>query len=148
MRGVSTAMRVATVDASQQAVWELIADPHHHPRWWPGVDRVEGVAEDRFTHVLKTKRGRSVRADFVIAERRPPWVTAWRQELAGTPFARVLSESVIQLNLEPEGGAATRVTIVHQQKLRGYSRTGGVMLRRATDERLDEALAGLARIVT
>lgn len=146
MRGFSTAMREAMIDAPQQAVWELIADSHHHPRWWPGVERVEGVEDDRFTHVLRTKRGRSVRADFVIAEQRPPWVSAWRQELEGTPFARVLSESVIQLNLEPEGDR-TKVIITHRQKLRGYSRTGGLMLRRATAGRLDEALEGLRRVV-
>jgi hypothetical protein len=38
------------------------------------------------------------------------------------------------------------VTISQQQKLRGYSRTGGILLRRATDSKLDEALEGLARI--
>ena len=146
MRSISTATRSALITAPQAQLWELIADPHHHPRWWPGVERVEGVDEDRFTHVLKTKRGRPVRADFVFIERREPWVSAWRQELAGTPFARVLSESVIQLNLEPRGQTTT-VTITHQQKLRGYSRTGGLMLRRATDSRLEEALEALARLV-
>jgi uncharacterized protein YndB with AHSA1/START domain len=143
---MANAKRTRRLTASQTELWELIADPHHLPRWWPGVERVEGVTEGRFTHVLKTKRGRPVRVDFVIAESRPPWVSAWRQELAGTPFARVLSESVIQLNLEPEGEATT-VTIAHQQKLRGYSRTGGLMLRRSTDDRLEEALQGLARLI-
>ena len=76
----------------------------------------------------------------------PPWTVAWEQELPGTPFARVLSESVIELTLEPSGDATT-VTIAHQQKLRGYSRTGGLMLRRATSSRLDEALDGLAELV-
>jgi uncharacterized protein YndB with AHSA1/START domain len=145
VRPFSTASQTAVISAPQTEVWELIADPHHHPRWWPGVDRVEGVEDDHFTHVLKTKRGRPVRADFVIVENNAPWVSAWRQELAGTPFARVLSESVIQLNLEPHGEATT-VTIVHQQKMRGYSRTGGLMVRRATDDRLDKALEGLARL--
>ena len=37
------------------------------------------------------------------------------------------------------------MTITQQQKLRGYSRTGGFMLRRATRSKLDEALDGLAR---
>jgi uncharacterized protein YndB with AHSA1/START domain len=147
VRPISTATQTALIGAPQAEVWELIADPHHHPRWWPGVDRVEGVEEGRFTHVLKTKRGRAVRADFVIVENRPPWVSAWQQQVAGTPFGRVLAESVIQLNLEPRG-EATAVTITHQQKLRGYSRTGGLMVRRATDSRLDEALRGLAGLLS
>ncbi len=36
------------------------------PRWWPGVGRMEGVEEDRFTQVFKTKKGRPVRADFRV----------------------------------------------------------------------------------
>lgn len=142
----STTVRRRAIAAPQPAVWELVSDPHHQPRWWPGVARVEGVSADRFTQVLTTKRGRPVRADFVIVELEAPWMTAWRQELAGTPFARVLHESVIQVNLEP-AAEATAVTIAHLQRLRGYSRTGGMMLRRATTSRLDEALDGLARLL-
>ncbi len=43
------------------------------PRWWPGVERVEGVEDDRFTQVFKTKRGRPVRADFRVLDSQPPW---------------------------------------------------------------------------
>ena len=141
-----TAASSRTIAAPQQALWELVSDPHHQPRWWPGVERVEAVAGDHFTQVLQTKRGRPVRADFRIVASEPPWMTAWDQQLAGTPFARVLQESTIQVNLEP-AGEATTVTIAHRQKLRGYSRTGGLMLRRATATRLDDALTGLATLV-
>ncbi len=58
----------------------------------------------------------------------------------------MLSASVIEVRLEP-APAGTEVTISQQQKLRGYSRTGGFMLRRATAAKLDEALDGLARIL-
>ena len=40
-----------------------------------------------------------------------------------------------------------QVTIAQLQKLRGYSRTGALMLRRATNKRLDEALDGLAGLL-
>ena len=135
-----------TLPASQQDLWEIVSDPHHMPRWWPGVDRMEGIEADRFTQVLKTKRGRPVRADFRVLRSEPPWGRAWAQEVAGTPFERVLSESVIEVRLEPARGG-TEVTIAQQQKLRGYSRTGGFLLRRATTSKLDEALDGLARII-
>ena len=135
-----------TLPASQQELWEIIGDPHHMPRWWPGVDRMEGVQSDRFTQVLKTKRGRPVRADFHVVRSEPPWTRAWAHDVAGTPFERVLSESVIEVRLEPAADG-TEVTITQQQKLRGYSRTGGFLLRRATGSRLDEALDGLARLV-
>src|SRR6201994_4600853 len=113
------------------------------PRWWPGVERMEGVEPDRFTQVFKTKRGRPVRADFRVVASEPPTTRAWEQEVAGTPFERVLSTSVIEVRLAP-AAQGTEVTISQQQKLRGYSRTGGFLMRRATASRLDEALDGLA----
>jgi uncharacterized protein YndB with AHSA1/START domain len=134
-----------TLPASQQELWEIVSDPHHMPRWWPGVDRMEGVEDERFTQVLKTKRGRPVRADFRVIRSEPPSAQSWAQEVAGTPFERVLSESVVEVRLEPAADG-TEVTIFQQQKLRGYSRTGGFLLRRATDSKLNEALDGLARL--
>jgi hypothetical protein len=58
----------------------------------------------------------------------------------------VLQASIIEVRVEPARDGTT-VTIEHEQKLRGYSRTGGFMLRRATRAKLDEALDGLERIV-
>ncbi len=142
---MTVAQRSRTLPASQQDLWEIVSDPHHMPRWWPGVDRMEGVEDDSFTQVLKTKRGRPVRADFRIVRSEPPSTRSWAQDVAGTPFERVLTESVVEVRLEPAAGG-TEVTISQQQKLRGYSRTGGLLLRRATDSKLDEALDGLARI--
>ena len=139
------AKRSRTLPAAPEELWELIADPHHLPRWWPGVERVEAVQDGRFTEVFKTKRGRPVRADFRVVASEAPTTRAWEQEVAGTPFERVLSASVIEMTLAPATGG-TEVTISHAQKLRGYSRTGGFLLRRATAARLDEALDGLARI--
>jgi uncharacterized protein YndB with AHSA1/START domain len=142
---MATASRTRVLPASQQQVWELIADPHHMPRWWPGVTRMEGVDEDRFTQVFKTKKGRPVRIDFRVLESDAPWARSWAQEIVGTPFERVLNESVIEVTLESVDGG-TEVTLSQHQKLRGYSRTGGLMLRRATRSKLDEALDGLASI--
>lgn len=139
------ARRSRTLPASPETLWELIADPHHMPRWWPGVDRMEGVEPDRFTQVFKTKKGRPVRADFRVLASDPPTARSWAQEVAGTPFERVLSSSVVEVRLAPVP-AGTEVTISQQQKLRGYSRTGGFLLRRATAAKLDEALDALSRI--
>ena len=98
---MSAAQRTRTLPASREALWELIADPHHMPRWWPGVERMEGVAPDRFTQVFKTKRGRPVRVDFRVLRSEAPATRAWEQEVAGTPFERVLSSSVIEVRLAP-----------------------------------------------
>jgi uncharacterized protein YndB with AHSA1/START domain len=142
---MAVARRTRTIQAAPQRVWEVLEDPHHMPRWWPGVTRMEGVEEDRWTQVFKTKRGRPVRMDFRLLASEPPWQRAWEQEIAGSPFERVLSESVTEVVLEPEG-SGTKVTIAQRQRLRGYSRTGGFMLRRATAKKLGEALEGLERI--
>ena len=115
------------------------------PRWWPGVERMESVSEDRFTQVFTTKKGRPVRLDFQVLVSEPPWRRCWSQEIDGTPFERVLTESITEIVLEPEP-PGTVVTIAQRQKLRGYSKTGGFMLRRATNTRLDGALEGLDRI--
>jgi hypothetical protein len=106
---------------------------------------MEGVGGDRFTAVFMTKRGRPVRMDFRLVASEAPWRRAWEQEIAGTPFERVLGESITEVVLEPDADG-TKVTIAQSQKLKGYSRTGGFLLRRATGAKLDEALDGLARI--
>ena len=148
-----TIRRSKTVPAPPERVWEVVADPHHMPRWWPQVKRMEGIEDDCFTQVLTTRKGRAVRMDFRLLASEPPGPggdppghRVWEQEIAGTPFERVLGAATTEILVEPEGGA-TRVTIALSQKLRGYSRTGGFLLRRATRGKLDEALDRLAEII-
>lgn len=144
------ARRTRVIEAPAEAIWAVIVDPHHFPRWWPGVVRVEGVHEDRFTQVFTTKKGRAVRMDFRLITADPPQDegparVSFEQEVLGTPFERVLNKSVTEVALEPDE-RGTRVTLAQRQKLRGHSRTGGLMLRRATGARLQEALEGLERV--
>jgi uncharacterized protein YndB with AHSA1/START domain len=123
----------------------VIADPSHLPRWWPGVQRMEGVGQDRWTEVFITKKGRPVRLDFRLLESDAPRRRCWGQEVVGTPFERVLRESITEVELEPVS-EGTRVTIAQRQKLRGYARTGAFLLRHATAAKLGEALDGLEHI--
>jgi carbon monoxide dehydrogenase subunit G len=148
---MASTRRTRTIKAPAERVWEVLQDPHHMPRWWPGVTRMESVEEERFTQVFKTKKGRPVRMDFQVVASEPPGAgysgsRVWSQEVEGSPFERVLTESVIEVVLEPEGDQ-TKVTIAQRQKLRGYSKTGGFLLKRATRSKLDEALDGLERVV-
>jgi uncharacterized protein YndB with AHSA1/START domain len=150
------AHRSRVINAAPADIWAVLEDPDHFPRWWPGVVRVEGVSERGWTHVHTTKKGRAVRIDYRLLDSEPPDPDAgtagrrsWEQEIPGTPFERVLNEAITEVVLEPsEAGdrTATRITIAQHQKLRGYSKTGGWMLRGATKKKLDEALEGLARI--
>jgi uncharacterized protein YndB with AHSA1/START domain len=136
--------RTRTLRASPEDVWEVVADPHHFPRWWPRVDRVEAVDDGRWTKVFTTRKGRPVRADFVLVDVQPPHVCAWRQEIEDSPFERVLGDSVTEVRIEPAPEGAS-VTIEQRQKLRGMARLGGLLVRRATGRVLDEALDGLER---
>jgi uncharacterized protein YndB with AHSA1/START domain len=138
--------RTRTMPASPEAVWRTIADPHHLPRWWPRVQRVEGVAGERFTEVLGTDKGRSVRADFSVLESRAPEVRRWRQDVEGTPFERLLRSAEIEVALAPDGAGGTRVTLTLRQRLRGVGALGGFMVGRANRRVADEALAALARL--
>ncbi|HTP19074.1 MAG TPA: SRPBCC family protein [Solirubrobacteraceae bacterium] len=145
---MSRAERTRRLSSTPAAVWEVIGDPFQMPRWWPGVTRVEGVDDEAFTLVFQTKRRRPVRMDFRVLVSEPDaGRRAWEQEVRGTPFERVLDQSVIEVLLAPSDDGGTQVTISQVQKLRGFSRTGGIMLRRATDKRLREALERLELIV-
>jgi carbon monoxide dehydrogenase subunit G len=142
---VPTTRRSRTVAAPQQAVWATASDPHHLPRWWPRVTRVEGVDARGFTEVLHTDKGRPVRADFRQQERRAPDLWRFSQDVEGTPFERILTASETVVRLEP-ASAGTRVTLELRQRLRGSARLGAFLVRRAARRQLDDALTRLAEL--
>jgi len=138
-----------TLAAPPQEVWGLISDPWHQARWWPRVSRMEGVRDGHFTQVMMSARGRPVRADFEILELDAPRLLRWGQELAGTPFERLLAQAETAIALEPaDGGAATAVTIELRQRLLGWSRLTPFLFKRAARRQLTEALAGLDALVS
>jgi uncharacterized protein YndB with AHSA1/START domain len=138
-----TTRRTRELQAPPDEVWRMVGDPYHLPRWWPKVERVEAVAGERFTELLRaSKSGRGVRADFRIVEKRKEQVLRFEQELSNTPFERVLSKAETEIAIE-RTGSGTTVAITLRQKLRGLSRLGGFLVRRATRRILDEALDGL-----
>jgi uncharacterized protein YndB with AHSA1/START domain len=148
---VPSAIRSRTIALPVAELWELIGDPHHLPRWWPRVDRVEDVDGEAFTEVMRTAKGKLVRADFrVLQSEATGHSVTWEQQLEGTPFARLLSEARTRVTLEAGSGpapAGTRVTIELHQRLTGFfPRFGGFMVSRAAIKTLDEALDGLERI--
>jgi uncharacterized protein YndB with AHSA1/START domain len=138
------------IAAPPQAVWELVANPHHMPRWWPLAVRVEDVREGAdgkgiaWTVVLKSDRGTTVRADFKQAHVQGRELFGWEQEVEGTPFARILKSASVEIEIRPDG-EGTRVALTSDEALRGLSRLGGSMIRTAARRRLDEALDGIER---
>jgi uncharacterized protein YndB with AHSA1/START domain len=160
---VPTARASRTIAAPADELWLLVRDPHHLPRWWPRVTRVEDVEGDAFTEVMRTRKGRLIRADFNVAQAdEQQRALRWSQRVEGTPFGRLLKSAETEVRLTPvdDGAAgtspdgprpssamATEVTIELRQSLTGFfPRFGGFMVRRAAAATLEQALDGLERI--
>ena len=135
--------RSRTVAATPEAVWRVVADPRSLARWWPRVERVKSVSGDGWTTVLRSERGRALRADWRL-EVSESGRRAWAQELEGTPFAKVLHHRRIEVRVSAAGDG-TKVELELSQRGRRMARFGSFMLRRAARKELDGALDGLSR---
>ena len=151
-------------------LWEMVRDPYHLARWWPRVERVEGVEGTFFTEVLRSASGKLVRADFEVVETDDREMRVrWAQQIAGTPFERVLAASETELTVRPRMGmnesASTEVTITLSQTPHGwftataagpprgspmlnglFARLGAPLMKRAAAKTVKEALDGLQRL--
>jgi uncharacterized protein YndB with AHSA1/START domain len=148
---VARVTRTRTVAVPVVEVWKLISDPYNLPRWWPRTTRVENVdrkgggRRSQWTKVLETAEGRGVRADFRCLSSAENERYVWEQELEGTPFERHLKASRVEVALKERGRAETAVSVSSVQTLRGLSRLGSPMMRRAQGAILEEALDGIER---
>jgi uncharacterized protein YndB with AHSA1/START domain len=142
--------RSRVIAAPRESVWAMVSDPHHLPRWWPRVRRVEDVREvqgkrrSQWTAVLATDRGGTIRADFRCVSSAENERYVWEQEIDGTPFERILKSATLGIHLTPSN-RGTGVQLASDERLRGLSRLGSPMMRRAMRQKLDEALQGLER---
>ena len=135
------------IEATPGAVWSIVSDPYHLPRWWPKTQRVENVSSGapkgrRWTQVLETKDGRGVRADYRCISAASDERYVFEQQLQGSPFEKILKSARTEITLAPDDGG-TEVTMRTEQRLRGLSRMGGFLMRRATGRMLNAALSGL-----
>jgi uncharacterized protein YndB with AHSA1/START domain len=147
---VARVTRTRTVEAPPREVWKLISDPYSLPRWWPRTMRVENVDDKgggrraRWTKVLGTAEGRGVRADFRCVSSAEAERYVWEQELAGTPFEKHLKALRVEIGLRERDGD-TEISLTEEQTLRGMSKLGSPLMRRARGDILDEALDGIER---
>ena len=105
------------------------------------------ASREAWTTVLSSPRGKSVRADYTLVESEPLRRRVWRQEVAETPFERILRESVTELLLEPDGSDLTEVRVTLRQRPRGFARLGLIQLRQAAVRQAEGALEGLEAMV-
>lgn len=141
-----TVARTRTMGVAPQRLWDVVADPERLPEWWPNVQRVEDASPSAWTTVLATGKGKSIRADYTLLEAEHPSRLSWRQEIEESPFERILTESVTELELEP-AQEGTLVRLTTRLRLRGLSKFGGLQFSRATRRQLDGALDGLQALV-
>ena len=132
--------------APPEEVWRLVSDPERLAAWWPRVTRVEEATPEAWTTVMSSAKGKAVRADFTRVEADAPRRLVWRQEVAESPFERILAESVTTIELEPAEQGATTVTLTLRHKGRGFARLGFIQLRRAAARQAVGALEGLGEL--
>jgi uncharacterized protein YndB with AHSA1/START domain len=145
--------RSRTIRAPRERIWEMVSDPHHLARWWPLAHRVEDVRADdepmRWTLALLSQSGTQVRADFSGGVEVEGSRFTWNQDVAGTPFERILKGATVAIDVAEEPGHTDRskVTVTLDERLRGLSRLGSPIMRAAARRRVDEALENLDRAV-
>ena len=145
--------RKRTIAAPMGEVWRLVSDPYNLPRWWPRTARVENVdrkgggRRSQWTKVLETSEGRGVRADFRCISAAENERYVWEQQLEGTPFERHLKALQVEIGMRQRDGG-TEVSISEEQSLKGMSKLGSPLMRRARGEALNQALDGIEEALT
>ena len=125
----------------------MLGDPHHLPRWWPRVSRVEAVEGDAFTEVLKGSSGKIVRADFKLLAREDLHRIVWSQQVEDTPFARVLKSAETEITLAGMSEGGERAELDEVSELEEVSERGEVGERDAGVElgELADVSAGVSQ---
>ena len=131
--------------AAPEAVWEVVSDPRRLARWWPRTERVKGITAKGWTTVLRSERGRAVRADWRLeqSERRcagrgPRSSTARRSRGCCASAAWRRGSSAL------DGGTQVRLEL-RQRRAGGQARAA--QMRRAAGRELDGALDGLEDVL-
>lgn len=144
--------RTRLVDASPEAVYDVISDPRRLEDWWPRVDRVEnidgGAGKDRtrWTNVLAADSGRRLRLDYRCTAASRPKRYMWEHELEGTMFEEHMKSQTTEILLEPEG-QGTEITVISINELRGSARIAGFSMKKSQRELIDTALDSLQEVL-
>ena len=135
--------RETVLAATPDEVWRVVGNPEQLGRWWPGVTRVEEATPEAWTTVLGSPRGKAVRADFTRLELIEGERLVWRQEVAGSPFERILASSLTTISLSSTKTGGTQVAIELDNRPRGWARFAPLQFRAAASRQLRGALDGL-----
>jgi uncharacterized protein YndB with AHSA1/START domain len=141
-----------TIPAAPDDIWALLDDPARLGEWLAFADRGEvlegdGVGRRQRMHGHWGRKRSEI--DQVVVEHDPPRRLAWRHEaerLDGKPAPRFAASTLFSMTLEPEGAAATRVTLRSRQEPASALRGLVIRLfgRREIATKLEESLDRLA----
>jgi uncharacterized protein YndB with AHSA1/START domain len=144
--------RERRIPAPVVRVWRIVAEAERLPEWYAragGVEVLEGVGLGRRQRLSSQWQGQDSEIDQVITAFEPERCLEWRHEaerLGGQPAPRFATETVVRIELEPQGPDATLVVLESRQQpadpdkeavMRGNSEYLGKMLEMSL-ERLEK----------
>lgn len=149
--------RERVIPASAEEIWVVVADVSRLPEWYSRARRaelLEGQGIGRRQRLIGEWRGQESEIDQVVTIFEPERRLEWRHEaerLGGKPAPRFAAETVLSIELEPEGSDRTRVLLTSRQRpaepekesaMRGNSEYLGQMFE-ASLERLDKLVGAI-----
>src|SRR4051794_27572634 len=141
-------VRRRRIAAPASALWSVITDPYHMPRWWPNTQRVENVSEGElpersWTQVLETRDGRGVRADYHCVASTEGERYVFEQTVEGTPFEKFVKRARTEIKLNSQDGE-TDVTMSLDRRVGGGSPLGAPLVGRGVGRTPDAGRSGPA----
>ena len=130
--------RRRVIDAPVESVWAVVSDPYHLPRWWPrhgtGRERArrDGQAQPVDRASSRPSRGAACAPTSAASARPPSERFVWEQDARRHAVRAHPAQRGHRDRPRRRGGGATDVRIESRQALRGLSRLGSPMMRRAT----------------
>lgn len=148
--------RARTISAPAFRVWEVVSEAERLPQWYAraaGIEVLEGAGLGRRQRVRSQWQGQDSEVDQLVTAFEPGRLLEWRHEaerLGGKPAPRFASETVVRIELEPQGSDTTRVVLESRQRpadrdkeqaMRANSEYLGKMLETSL-ERLEKLVKG------
>src|SRR5438270_10685093 len=114
--------RERSISAPVARVWEVVAEAERLPEWYAraaSVEVLEGAGLGRRQRLHSQWQGQDSEVDQLITIFEPEHLLEWRHEaerLGGQAAPRFALETVVRIELEPQGPDATRVVLESRQR--------------------------------
>jgi len=114
--------RERTIPAPAGRVWEVVSQAERLPEWYAraaSVEVLEGAGLGRRQRLHSQWQGQESQVDQLVTVFEPRRLLEWRHEaerLGGNPAPKFASETVVRIELEPQGADATRVVLESRQR--------------------------------